>query len=596
MDMVHMVHLRRLRLHQYFFGHYREVRLKHKHRRKHKHNPRLRRYHNHKEQMPSIREAIPLSQTIQSIRSSMQESISSLPQATQSMQQMASAIQMMEPMQQVQFLPVHEAHRVLGLVGDHRYPDPTTIARASLAQMNEMSRRAGAATDMASTTGTGSVNGSDMTSGDAPFLIPPDTSWDGTVQTGHEGLQVFTLGHLLPRSALDDANGNWTYGGDIPDGNGSADVDGVDGIGVCGGEGFEKEESPGAEEVVQPTPTNPGVRESSSGTSGTASSSSGGGQKLRVRRSTFVPGWAVPPRVLLVDDDAVSRRLSSKFLQVFGCAIDVAVDGVGAVNKMNLEKYDLVLMDIVMPKMDGISATSLIRRFDHITPIISMTSNSRPAEIMTYYSSGMNDVLPKPFTKEGLLDMLEKHLRHLKVIQEMSRVPRMPCGPRLSTENSLTDALVPASTTSSATPSTTSPSSSATTVTYSGTEGDEIGPPSQSANAEGIDGDGSGPLFMGGVGTDVRIDPLAGMGLTEERYQAILKDLVSGENLNGVGVPEGFGFDMMGDESMGMGVDVNVEEMSGGMSSDMGMGEKRGLEEESDGIREVKRGRFEVLD
>ncbi|KAI6043348.1 CheY-like superfamily [Pisolithus marmoratus] len=324
---------------------------------------------------------------------------------------------------------------------------------------------------------------------------------------------------------------------------------------------------------------------------------SGGGQKLRVRKVdiSFRDGQC-HRACFLVDDDAVSRRLSSKFLQVFGCAIDVAVDGVGAVNKMNLEKYDLVLMDIVIPKMDGISATSLIRRFDHITPIISMTSNSRLAEIMTYYSSGMNDVLPKPFTKEGLLDMLEKHPTHPKAIQEMSRVPRMPCGPRLSTENSLPDALVPASTTSSATPSTTSPSSSATTVTYSGTEGDEIGPPSQSANAEGIDGDGSGPLFMGGVGTDIRIDPLAGMGLTEERYQAIIKDPVSGENFNGVGVPEGFGFDMMGDESIGMGVDVNVEEMSGGMSSDMGMGEKRGLEEESDGIREVKRGQFEVLD
>lgn len=63
-----------------------------------------------------------------------------------------------------------------------------------------------------------------------------------------------------------------------------------------------------------------------------------------MRRSTFVPGWAVPPRALLVDDDAVSRRLSSKFLQVFGYAIDVAVHGVGAVTKMNLEKYDLVLM------------------------------------------------------------------------------------------------------------------------------------------------------------------------------------------------------------------------------------------------------------
>lgn len=67
---------------------------------------------------------------------------------------------------------------------------------------------------------------------------------------------------------------------------------------------------------------------------------------LRVRRGTYIPGWAVPPRVLLVEDDAVCRTLSSKFLQVFGCAIDVAVDGVTAVNKMNLEKYDLVLMDI----------------------------------------------------------------------------------------------------------------------------------------------------------------------------------------------------------------------------------------------------------
>lgn len=42
-----------------------------------------------------------------------------------------------------------------------------------------------------------------------------------------------------------------------------------------------------------------------------------------------------------------------------------------------------------MPKLDGVSATSLIRQFDHLTPIISMTSNSKPSEIMTYYSSGM---------------------------------------------------------------------------------------------------------------------------------------------------------------------------------------------------------------
>jgi CheY-like chemotaxis protein len=64
-----------------------------------------------------------------------------------------------------------------------------------------------------------------------------------------------------------------------------------------------------------------------------------------------------------------------------------------------------------MPKLDGVSATNLIRQFDHMTPIISMTSNSRPNEIMTYYHSGMNDILPKPFTKEGLLEMLEVCVR-----------------------------------------------------------------------------------------------------------------------------------------------------------------------------------------
>ncbi|GAA5971677.1 hypothetical protein JCM11641_000683 [Rhodosporidiobolus odoratus] len=142
------------------------------------------------------------------------------------------------------------------------------------------------------------------------------------------------------------------------------------------------------------------------------------------RRQSNVPGWAVPPRVLLVEDDAVCRKLSSKFLEVFGCQIDVAVDGVSAVNKMNVQKYDLVLMDIVMPNLDGVSATSLIRKFDPTTPIISMTSNSGPNDIMTYFSHGMNDILPKPFTKENLLGMLEKHLDHLKLLQQMAEIPR----------------------------------------------------------------------------------------------------------------------------------------------------------------------------
>lgn len=59
------------------------------------------------------------------------------------------------------------------------------------------------------------------------------------------------------------------------------------------------------------------------------------------------------------------------------------------------------------PSSSGVSATSLIRQFDPMTPIISMTSNSNPNQVLTYFSHGMNDILPKPFTKEGLLSMLE---------------------------------------------------------------------------------------------------------------------------------------------------------------------------------------------
>ncbi|KAG8943500.1 kinase-regulated stress-responsive transcription factor skn7 [Tulasnella sp. 424] len=151
-----------------------------------------------------------------------------------------------------------------------------------------------------------------------------------------------------------------------------------------------------------------------------------GGSRPRIRKGAFTPAWADPPRVLLVEDDQVSREIFSKFLQVSGCTIDVAVDGSGAVNKMNLEKYDLVLMDIVMPKLDGVSATSLIRQFDHMTPIIAMTSNTKPNDVVTYYSSGMNDILPKPFTRESLFTMLEKHLMHLKAITMARPVAEEP--------------------------------------------------------------------------------------------------------------------------------------------------------------------------
>jgi osomolarity two-component system response regulator SKN7 len=60
-----------------------------------------------------------------------------------------------------------------------------------------------------------------------------------------------------------------------------------------------------------------------------------------------------------------------------------------------------------MPRLDGITATDLIRKFNNRTPIISMSSASQPHDVFKYYKHGMNDVLAKPVTKARLLDILE---------------------------------------------------------------------------------------------------------------------------------------------------------------------------------------------
>ena len=85
-----------------------------------------------------------------------------------------------------------------------------------------------------------------------------------------------------------------------------------------------------------------------------------------------------------------------------------------------------------MPKMDGISTTRNIRRFDSLTPIVSMTSNYNHNDIMEYIGIGMNDILPKPFSKNTLYDILDKHCAHLKA------QPSDPMTNRLLDETNLT--------------------------------------------------------------------------------------------------------------------------------------------------------------
>ena len=152
----------------------------------------------------------------------------------------------------------------------------------------------------------------------------PPTADQSTQQNGnvewfnHESLEVLTVGHIMPRIESGSSIENF------PPTNPSV----ISAVQQLNGD-LELEEQVMPTGVLQPSVNSNGVV---------------GGPRLRVRRKTYIPGWAVPPRVLLVEDDAVSRRLSSKFLQVLGVATDFAVDGESAVKQMHLGHYDLVLM------------------------------------------------------------------------------------------------------------------------------------------------------------------------------------------------------------------------------------------------------------
>lgn len=122
------------------------------------------------------------------------------------------------------------------------------------------------------------------------------------------------------------------------------------------------------------------------------------------------------PHVFLVEDDPTCAKIGIKFLKSMGCEVEHAPDGAEAYNRMNAvgrDYFDLIFMDIIMPKLDGVSASMYIRQQCPSTPIIAMTSNIRPDEVNGYFEHGMNGVLAKPFTKEGMLKSVKTHLAHL---------------------------------------------------------------------------------------------------------------------------------------------------------------------------------------
>ncbi|MFY0543951.1 hybrid sensor histidine kinase/response regulator [Brevibacillus sp. H7] len=128
-------------------------------------------------------------------------------------------------------------------------------------------------------------------------------------------------------------------------------------------------------------------------------------------------------RILLVDDSQENRKLIKVFLSKLPVQVDEAEDGQRAVELFQSKPYDVVLMDIQMPIMDGYSVTQAIRRWEmengrSPTPVIALTAHALPEDIQRSVEAGCTAHLSKPFTKQAFYSCLGRyipiHLQYLK--------------------------------------------------------------------------------------------------------------------------------------------------------------------------------------
>jgi len=119
-------------------------------------------------------------------------------------------------------------------------------------------------------------------------------------------------------------------------------------------------------------------------------------------------------KVLLVDDNKINLKLAQTLLEIQGIEVVTAEDGQQAVELSGRQYFNLILMDLHMPKLNGFSAAKTIRNTDNPcnqTIIVALTANAMPDEQLQVFGSGMNDILLKPITEQQLLDVLTRWVK-----------------------------------------------------------------------------------------------------------------------------------------------------------------------------------------
>jgi CheY-like chemotaxis protein/HPt (histidine-containing phosphotransfer) domain-containing protein len=150
--------------------------------------------------------------------------------------------------------------------------------------------------------------------------------------------------------------------------------------------------------------------------------------------SARIGAFGRPLRVLIADDNPTNRLVAAKMLKDFEIQTDTACDGAEAVTAASRFNYDLILMDVRMPEMDGLQATRTIRaRGERLptVPIIAFTANAFPEDVKACLEAGMNDFVVKPARKKALVEAI---LRVLPA-PAMDMLPEHPALPLALTQS-----------------------------------------------------------------------------------------------------------------------------------------------------------------
>lgn len=121
-------------------------------------------------------------------------------------------------------------------------------------------------------------------------------------------------------------------------------------------------------------------------------------------------------KILLVEDNQVNAMVASKFLEALGCDVSSVENGEEAVSIYKKVHFDMILMDIRMPIMDGVQATLLIREMEQETrqrtPIVALTANTMPHDLKRYAANGIDDCIAKPIKLETIKAILQRFLHY----------------------------------------------------------------------------------------------------------------------------------------------------------------------------------------